>query len=30
MMHRDINPLNIMNGDTIKLIDLGLARKIKN
>ncbi|CAD8183567.1 unnamed protein product [Paramecium pentaurelia] len=30
VMHRDINPLNIMKADTVKLIDFGLARKIKN
>lgn len=30
VMHRDINPLNIMKADSIKLIDFGLARKIKN
>lgn len=29
-MHRDINPLNIMKAETVKLIDFGLARKIKN
>jgi len=30
IMHRDINPLNIMRADGIKLIDFGLARKVKN
>lgn len=30
IMHRDINPHNIMKSDNIKLIDFGLARKIKN
>ncbi|CAD8133550.1 unnamed protein product [Paramecium pentaurelia] len=30
IMHRDINPHNIMKSDSIKLIDFGLARKIKN
>lgn len=35
IMHRDLNPLNIMRvdgikEDGIKLIDFGLARKIKN
>ncbi|CAK80092.1 unnamed protein product (macronuclear) [Paramecium tetraurelia] len=30
IMHRDINPHNIMKSDTIKLIDFGLSRKIKN
>ncbi|CAD8114087.1 unnamed protein product [Paramecium sonneborni] len=30
IMHRDINPLNIMKAETVKLIDFGLARKIKN
>ncbi|CAD8167569.1 unnamed protein product [Paramecium octaurelia] len=30
IMHRDINPHNIMKSDPIKLIDFGLARKIKN
>lgn len=30
VMHRDINPLNIMKAETVKLIDFGLARKIKN
>lgn len=29
-MHRDINPHNIMKSDPTKLIDFGLARKIKN
>lgn len=29
IMHRDINPHNIMLSDKIILIDFGLARKIK-
>ncbi|CAD8189054.1 unnamed protein product [Paramecium pentaurelia] len=30
IMHRDINPLNIMKAEQVKLIDFGLARKIRN
>ncbi|CAD8078943.1 unnamed protein product [Paramecium sonneborni] len=30
VMHRDLNPHNIMISENVKLIDFGLARKIKN
>ncbi|CAD8071326.1 unnamed protein product [Paramecium primaurelia] len=30
IMHRDINPHNVMLSENVKLIDFGLARKIKN
>lgn len=29
-MHRDLNPLNIMRSNLVKIIDFGLARKVKN